>query len=77
MTTDELNTVFALATFERIEDIEPWYGGEIPGARGVWATGKTLQECQSNLREALEDWVSFSPSPGEGVLRGPGEGVGG
>jgi predicted RNase H-like HicB family nuclease len=74
--TDELNAALELAIFERIEDLEPWYG-EIPGAWGVWATGKTLQECQSNLREALEDWMSFSPSPGEGVLGGPGEGAGG
>jgi predicted RNase H-like HicB family nuclease len=76
MTTDKLSAALKLATFERIEDIETWYG-EIPGARGVWATGKTLQECRSNLREVLEDWMSVSPSPEEGVLGGPGEGTGG
>ena len=76
MMTQEINSALALATYERIEDVEPWYG-EILGVRGVWATGKTLWECQANLREALEDWVSFSPSPGEGVLGGPGEGAGG
>ena len=57
MTTHEVNAALALATYERIDDIEPWYG-EIPGVQGVWATGRTLTECQSNLREALEDWAS-------------------
>ena len=33
------------------------YCGEIPSLRGVWATGKTLEECRSNLIEVLEGWV--------------------
>lgn len=33
------------------------YYGEIPGCKGVWATGKTLAECKKNLRETLEDWL--------------------
>ncbi len=33
------------------------YYGEIPGLRGVWATGKTLEECRQNLLEVLEGWL--------------------
>jgi predicted RNase H-like HicB family nuclease len=32
------------ATYEIIDDPEPSYG-EIPGLRGVWATGKTLESA--------------------------------
>jgi hypothetical protein len=32
------------ATYEIIDDPEPFYG-EVPELQGVWATGKTLEEC--------------------------------
>jgi predicted RNase H-like HicB family nuclease len=44
------------AHYEIIEDKEPYYG-EIPGLKGVWATGKTLEECRENLRSVLEGWI--------------------
>lgn len=49
------------ARYERIEDPEPYYG-EIPGIRGVWATGTTLEECRWSLSEALKDWFEFEPA---------------
>ena len=33
------------------------YYGMIPGLRGVWATGKTLEECRERLLETLEGWL--------------------
>ena len=33
------------------------YFGEIPGLQGVWASGKTLEECRETLREVLEEWL--------------------
>ena len=44
------------ATYELIEDEEPYYG-EVPELRGVWATGKTLEECRSNLAEVIDGWI--------------------
>lgn len=44
------------AKYEIIEDEEPYYG-EIPGLKGVWATGKTLEECRRNLSEVLDGWI--------------------
>lgn len=44
------------AKYELIEDGKTYYG-EIPELRGVWATGKTLEECRKNLLETLEGWV--------------------
>jgi predicted RNase H-like HicB family nuclease len=44
------------ATYEIIDDPDPYYG-EIPACQGVWATGKTLEECRRNLEETLEGWI--------------------
>jgi len=41
------------ASYSIIEDDEPYYG-EIEDLPGVWATGKTLEECRENLKETLE-----------------------
>jgi predicted RNase H-like HicB family nuclease len=51
------------AHYEIIEDEEPFYG-EVPSLVGVWATGRSLEECRRNLAEAIEDWVLFSIAKG-------------
>jgi predicted RNase H-like HicB family nuclease len=45
------------AIYEIIDDPEPFYG-EVPELQGLWATGKTLEECRKNLMDALEDWIA-------------------
>lgn len=47
------------AIYEIIEDEETYYG-EAPELLGVWATGKTPEECRENLQMAIEDWIAFS-----------------
>jgi len=32
---------------------------EIKELRGVWAVGKTLEECRQNLLSSLEGWFVF------------------
>jgi predicted RNase H-like HicB family nuclease len=44
------------AHYEQIADEEPFYG-EVPDLQGVWATGKTLEQCQQNLAEVIDDWI--------------------
>ena len=44
------------AKYELIEQEKTYYG-EIPELKGVWATGKTLEECRRNLLETIERWV--------------------
>ena len=51
------------ARYEIINDEEPYYG-EVPELRGVWATGKTLEECRKNLKEAIEGWLIVSIKTG-------------
>jgi predicted RNase H-like HicB family nuclease len=47
------------ARYDIIQDEEPYYG-EIPDLKGVWATGKTLEECRENLKEVVEGWILIS-----------------
>jgi predicted RNase H-like HicB family nuclease len=51
------------AHYEKIEDLKPYYG-EVPGLDGVWANGRTLEECRRELAEAIEDWLLFSIAKG-------------
>ncbi|OGB90023.1 hypothetical protein A2625_01640 [candidate division WOR-1 bacterium RIFCSPHIGHO2_01_FULL_53_15] len=44
------------ARYDMIKDKEPFYA-EIPGLDGVYATGKTLEECRKNLSEVIDDWI--------------------
>jgi len=56
------------ARYEMIEDEEPYYG-EIEELRGVWATGKTLEECRQNLKEVVEGWILLSIKKGLPIPR--------
>ena len=56
MIIEYIETALAHARYELIDDEEPYYG-EIPELPGVWATGKTLEECRSNLKEVIDGWI--------------------
>ena len=43
------------ANYDKLED--GTYGAEIPGLDGVIAFGKTLRQCEQELRSTLEDWI--------------------
>jgi len=51
------------AHYEKIDDDEPYYG-EILELKGVWATGKTLEECRGILKEVIEGWLLLSIKKG-------------
>lgn len=44
-----------LARYEKLAD--GTYAGEVPRLEGVVAFGKTLRECERELRSTVEDWV--------------------
>jgi predicted RNase H-like HicB family nuclease len=56
MIIEYIEAALARANYEIIRDEEPYYG-EIPGLKGVWATGKTLEACRERLSEVLEGWI--------------------
>ena len=56
MLVEYIQTALERARYEIIQDNEPYYG-EIPDLKGVWATGKTLEECRKKLSEVVEGWL--------------------
>ena len=56
MITEYIEAALSKAKYELIEDEEPFYG-EVPELEGVWATGKTLEECRKNLVEVIDGWI--------------------
>lgn len=56
MITEYISAALSKAKYELIEDEEPYYG-EVPELKGVWATGKTLEECRHNLTEVIDGWL--------------------
>ena len=56
MITEYIQAALSKARYEIIEDEEPYYG-EVPGLEGVWASGKTLEECRQNLADVIDGWL--------------------
>ena len=42
------------AHYELIDDEDPYYG-EIKELKGVWASGKTLEQCRDNARRRARE----------------------
>ncbi len=61
MLTKYLRAAMRQAKYEMLEDSDSFYGA-IPACQGVWATGKSLEECREELESALEDWILFRVS---------------
>ena len=67
-------TMFAeyiLAALERaeykvIDDPEPIFG-EVPELDGVWATGKTIEECRRELISVIEGWIALRLKMGDTI----------
>ncbi|MEW6273845.1 MAG: type II toxin-antitoxin system HicB family antitoxin [Bacillota bacterium] len=53
--TDYINQCMAQAIYDRLED--GTFAGRIPACTGVVAFGRTLRECETELRSTLEDWI--------------------
>jgi len=56
MIGEYINCALEKAKYEIIEDKEPYYG-EIKNLPGVWASGRTLEECRCRLAEVIEGWI--------------------
>ncbi len=53
------------AEYKKLED-ETWFA-EIPGFEGVWANGKTVEECRKELVEVLEEWLILKLRDGDPI----------
>lgn len=66
MIREYIDAALKHARYEMIQDEAPYYG-EIEGLQGVWAGGKTLEECRKNLGDVLDGWILFRLSRGLSV----------
>jgi len=51
-----IQTALRKAHYEFIDDGKIFFGS-VPELKGVWADGKTLEECRDTLAEVIEDWI--------------------
>ncbi len=61
MLTEYIREALNRAHYEIITDEEPFYG-EVPELGGVWATGRTLEECRSRLKSLRIGCCSALPN---------------
>lgn len=53
--TDYVEEALAQAVYDKLEDGS--FAGRIPSFKGVIAFGKTLRECEDELRSTFEEWI--------------------
>lgn len=51
------------AIYKQLSD-GTWFG-EIPGFRGVWANGNSMEKCRGELIEVLEEWLFLKLRDGD------------
>ena len=51
------------AEYKKLDD-NTWFA-EIPALRGVWANGKTVEECRKELITVLEEWIILKLRDGD------------
>ena len=60
MIHEYIQAAMECASYELIDDEEPYYG-EVPQLQGVWATGKSLEACRRNLAHRLKPRSATRP----------------
>ncbi len=53
--SEYVEQALSAAAYEKLDDSS--YVGRVPACKGVVAFGKTLRECEQELRSILEDWI--------------------
>jgi predicted RNase H-like HicB family nuclease len=53
--SDYVDQAMAQAVYDKLED--GTFVARIPACEGVIAFGRTLRECEEEIRSTLEDWV--------------------
>ena len=55
MLTEYIHAALKKANYMLLDD-GSWYA-DIPDFQGVWANGETVEDCRSELKEVLEEWL--------------------
>lgn len=57
MIIEYVEAALSKARYEKLKDKKEPYYGEVSVLKGVWATGKSLEECRKRLSEVVEGWL--------------------
>jgi predicted RNase H-like HicB family nuclease len=57
MIAEYISAALARAKYEKMDDRRNPYFAHVPNLKGVWATGKTREECRRHLAEVIEGWL--------------------
>ncbi len=60
MLTEYVEEALRRAHYEIIDEPDAPYYGEISELDGVWASGGSLEECRSELKDVVEGWILLS-----------------
>ena len=60
MLTEYVEEALRRAHYEITQDPDQPFYGEILELEGVWASGKSLEECRSQLKDVVEGWILLS-----------------
>lgn len=63
MLTDYINAALRNAKYEILEDGRVY--AEVPQLQGVWAEGKTVEECRKDLVAVIEGWLFLKIKDGD------------
>ncbi|HAG50470.1 MAG TPA: HicB family protein, partial [Deltaproteobacteria bacterium] len=55
MLFEYIQLALEIAEYKKLDD-GTWFA-EIPGFEGVWANGKTVEECRKELMDVLDEWL--------------------
>jgi len=59
MLTEYIDEALRRAHYEIIDNEEPFYG-EVKELKGIWASGKSLEECRIHLKDIIDGWLLLS-----------------
>lgn len=65
MLLEYLEKALEKAEYRKLED-DSWFA-QIPDFEGVWANGKTVEECRGELLEVLEEWIFLKINDGDSI----------
>jgi len=55
MIVEYIQAAMEKARYKQLED-GTWFA-EIPGFEGVWANGKSVEQCRNELMDVLDEWL--------------------
>ncbi len=66
MFAEYIQAALERAEYKIIEDEEPFFA-TLPELPGVWASGKTIEECRKELISVIEGWVLLKLRMGRSI----------